>query len=107
MHFFEESHTNLLAASVTMKTLLIISLFAVASVCNGDGYGSPNVYQFLAPARLNLGFNAGLRLPQLPSLSFTEQDIPLPVPDLANVEIPFVFPTFTIPRQRIQVNKGY
>lgn len=68
------------------------------------GYGSPNTYEFLAPIRLNCGFNAGFRL--LPRLSLKEQEIPPPVPGLVNLEIPFVYPIFSMPR-RLSTTRGY
>nr|XP_027230547.1 uncharacterized protein LOC113822207 [Penaeus vannamei] len=85
-----------------MKILVIATILSSVSLCTSAEYGSPNVYEFLAPARLNYGFNAGIRLPQLPTLSFKEQEIPIPVPDLANVEIPFVYPIFSIPSRALQ-----
>jgi len=90
-----------------MKMLVIVLLFTCVSLCVGAESRSPNVYEFLAPARLNYGFNAGIRLPQLPTLSFKEQEIPIPVPDLANVEIPFVYPIFSIPSRTLQSTKAY
>lgn len=73
---------------------------------NSAESGSADVHEFLTPARLNYGVNAGFRPPQLLTLYLNERMIPLPVPGLANVEIPFDFPIFSIPSRR-QVAKGH
>jgi len=87
--------------------LITITFFAILALCNSAEYGSANVYEFLTPARLNYGFNAGIRLPQLPTLLFKEQEIPLPVPDLANVKIPFVYPIFNLPSKTARTTNSY
>lgn len=80
-----------------MKIFLLSTSFAIVTLCNSAEYRSPNVYELLIPARRNCGLSARIRHPLLPRLSFTEQDIAIPVPNLANVEIPFAYPILNIP----------
>ncbi len=60
--------------------------------CHCSPVPAPSVFQFISPGRLNLGLNAGVRLPQLPSLEFRQQEVPVPVPDVAMLEFPVFYP---------------
>ena len=62
----------------------------------------------LRPAHLNFGFNAGYQLPEsLPSLTWKPYEIPVPVPDLAAVDIPYPYllirPRVNVRTEQVQV----
>ena len=68
---------------------------------------SASIFDFLTSARLNLGVNAGVRLPQLPTLTVEDREIPVPLPDLATVEIPLFYPQINIVGRELQASKSY
>lgn len=80
-----------------MKVLLVVTLFTIVVLCNSGEDGSADVYEFLVPARVNYGFHAGVRFPQFPRSFFKEAEIPLAVPEQRNVQIPLVYPVFSMP----------
>lgn len=84
----------------------MLTLFTIVVLCNSGEYGSADVYEFLVPARVNYGFHAGVRLPQFPRTFFKEAEIPLAVPDQTNVQIPLVYPIFSMSCKG-QTIKGY
>lgn len=83
-----------------MRFLCIFAMLMVAPYCIAAVPAS--LFEFLRPARVNLGFNAGVRLPQLPTLVLEDREIPVPLPDLATVEIPFFYPQINIVGRELQ-----
>lgn len=76
-----------------MRFLCIFAMLMVAPYCIA---AQASIFNFMKAARVNLGFNAGVRLPQLPTLILEHREIPVPLPDLATVEIPFFYPQINI-----------
>ena len=89
---------------VTMRFLYIFAMLMVAPYCIG---APASVFDFLTAARLNLGFNAGVRVPQLPTLTLEDREIPVPLPDLATIEVPFFYPQINIVGRELQATKSY
>ena len=76
-----------------MRFLCIFAMLMVAPYCIA---AQASVFDFLKPARVNLGLNADVRLPRLPTLVLEDREIPVPLPDLATIEIPFFYPQINI-----------
>lgn len=90
----------------TMRFLCIFAMLMVAPYCIAAP-ASASIFDFLTSARLNLGVNAGVRLPQLPTLTVEDREIPVPLPDLATVEIPLFYPQINIVGRELQASKSY
>ena len=87
-----------------MRFLCIFAMLMVAPYCIA---APASVFDFLTTGRLNLGLNAGVRLPQLPTLVLEDHEIPVPLPDLATIEIPFFYPQINIVGRELLVTKSY
>ena len=87
-----------------MRFLCIFAMLMVAPFCI-DAQAS--IFDLLTATRVNLGVNAGIRLPQLPTLTLEDREIPVPLPDLATVEIPFFYPQINIVGRELQATKSY
>ena len=85
-----------------MRFLCIFAMLMVAPYCIAAPAAS--IFNFMKAARVNLGFNAGFRLPQLPTLILEDREIPVPLPDLATVEIPLFYPQINIVGRELQAN---
>ena len=83
-----------------MRFLCIFAVLMVPPYCIAAPQSS--VFDFLTGARVNFGLNAGVRLPQLPTLVLEDREIPVPLPDLATVEIPFFYPQINIVGRELQ-----
>ena len=98
-HWYEASNT------ITMRFLCIFAMLMVAPYCIAAQQAS--LFEFLTGARVNLGLNAGLRLPQLPTLIVEDREIPVPLPDLATVEIPIPYLQLNIAGRGLPATKSY
>ena len=88
-----------------MRFLCIFAVLMVAPYCIAAPQAS--VFDFLTGARVNLGLNAGVRLPQLPTLVLEDREIPVPLPDLATVEIPIPYLQLNIAGRGLHATKRY
>ena len=87
-----------------MRFLCIFAMLIVTPYCIA---APASVFDLLTSAKLNLGVNAGVRLPQLPTLTVEDREIPVPLPDLATVEIPLFYPQINIVGRELQASKSY
>lgn len=85
---------------VTMRFLCIFAMLMVAPYAIAAPAAS--VFDFLTPARINLGISGGIRLPQLPTLVLEDRELAVPLPDLATLEIPFFYPQINIAGRELQ-----
>lgn len=78
-------------------TRMKVTYFAVTFICCiFKVHSLPLIQDIIAPVPINYGFHAGFQFPRMPKFGFEEHEIPVPIPDLVNVDFPVFIPTFKI-----------